>query len=446
MINFLHTMAATTREAPLSEVRRAEVKATAERYILPPRVLSEYQSPATIDLKARENAHQFRPGADFALTTFDGQLAMVPPWHPAFRQTPEVHHGGDYGSGIFEGLSLMPVVENNQIVGANIILLEPRMERLKRSLANRGLSEKVSVEEMRQAIIDLATIESNLALIDENGHPSRAYIRPSIRPGDGPLGVGIKDSHIIQKDAVIFNWPEYLDVEKAMNEGLTVVMSPDFQRTEPINGKFASSYGRAGVISKQVREMGGDEAIFFAPFSVVDGKEVYTYGQAGEKERELLAKHGALADGPGEEVFAISGNTIIYPPREKVNRLGGTTLDHIVKYMAKDLGFNVEERAFTLEDIRTGKVDSLLFAGNAATVMPIGRILVYQNEIGKMGDKPEELNLPVTEQAKQLAIRYREEVSGQTPSSDPNLLFPVDIREGRVMEEVLRLAYEKWFK
>ena len=67
------------------------------------------------------------------------------------------------------------------------------------------------------------------------------------------------------------------------------------------------------------------------------------------------------------------GETMIYPPM-RVNRLGGTVLDYIVKHLAPALGFKVREQDITMEHIRNGEIAGLAFVGNAVKVTPIGRV------------------------------------------------------------------------
>ena len=100
-----------------------------------------------------------------------------------------------------------------------------------------------------------------------------------------------------------------------------------------------------------------------------------------------------FSDGPGEEILAVlqDGETLTYPPM-RVNRLGGTVLDYIVKHLAPALGLKVREQDITLEQIRKGEIAGLAFVGNAVKVTPIAKIdIVKPTEGTYSGEKIETL-------------------------------------------------------
>lgn len=433
------------------------IRERARSYLLPKEIRDDYPAPAYFDRRAKEKAEKFKPGASFVVSSYEGQLTIVPIDHPAYRQTPEINHRGEYGSGIFEGLSALPVVDaDGQIVGANIILLDERMKRLQTSLRSRGMQDMVDVDKLRQAIIDIVAVNAEGILWDaQRGKPSRAYIRPSIGPGDGPLGVGIKPGlHEIMQSVVAFNWPDYLDSEKALSIGLTAVVCPRWQRLNPITGKNSSNYGDAGVVGNEAREV-GDEALYLAPYVEVESdsgerERRHILAQAGQKERRLLMRYGVLADGPGEGVIAITRDgKIFYPPGDEdetksVNQLRSTTLHYVVEHLAPKLELECEERAFTLEDIRRGKIVGLCYVGNAAKITPIGRIALFSDLPSQVGSPEELIEIGVSELARQLASRFEDEINGRVKPAHPSLLTPVSLEAGKIMKEELRAGYPGW--
>src|SRR5260221_4698828 len=103
-----------------------------------------------------------------------------------------IGHGTQYGTGSFEGGSVEPVVaptenpDKYDIAGANLILAEPRMERLyNRSLPAMGIDLPIDREAYTQGIQDLVAVLGTGILVGEDGTIGRAYLRPSVAPGMG---------------------------------------------------------------------------------------------------------------------------------------------------------------------------------------------------------------------------------------------------------------------
>lgn len=417
-----------------------------EKYFPSKEILEAYPSPDPLSIQRREIFEKTLPGANFSLvySHLENRLLIVPTWHP-LNTTPIPTHGGDYGSGVFEGHSLEPVVRNGELTGANLILHEARMRRLERSLASRDFSLPVPIEEFSQGVKDLVSIIGDSVLISRQGIPCRAYVRPEARPGMGGFGLGVRKEHLIDAGVVAWNWPYYFkDPERAyQGSGLVLAAFPE-QRLAKIKGKHASNYGEAGVIGNRARRMEGvDEALYFGPYLVrprTRRKEQINLDVGGQAH-ELL-KFGVLADGPGEEIFAItSGGEIWYPPMD-VNRLGGTTLDYLVKHIAPALIIPTDERPFSLFDVKTGLIRSLLFAGNAARLAPIGEIRMYKG----ISEEPlDTLKLEISPLARELVSRYEAEVTAQIAPSHSSLLTPVDICEGFKARRKLLDIYMPWF-
>lgn len=406
--------------------------------------LKKYPFPDKLSLERKKIFNEKNPGADFGLvySHSEEKLVIVPVWHPLYT-TSVINHAGQYGSGVFEGGSLEPVYDGNEITGANVILHGPRTARLGKSLGSRLFELPGRVEDFSQGILDLAAILGERVLIDKEGKPSRAYIRPSATPGQGKLGVGLGTDHQIDSAVLIYNWPTYfLDSERVYyGEGLKVGALPE-QRLTMIKGKDASNYGEAGAVGTVIRNLGLDEALYFGPYLIdpKNGEKIYINAQAGTSAVEQLLKYGVIADGPGEEVFALTEDrTLIYPPLD-VNRLGGTTLRYIVDHMAPALGIKTEERPFSLEDIRENKIVSLCFAGNAARVAPIGEITIFDGK----HQKKENLKLQITDQVRQLVEEFEAEVTGKTKPSDPSLLTSIDLVDGNKARKVLENAFTAW--
>jgi branched-chain amino acid aminotransferase len=89
---------------------------------------------------------------------------------------------------------------------------------------------------------------------------------------------------------------------------------------------------------------------------------------AGADTCVLLDEHGLVTEGPGFNVFAISGHTIITPDRgvlEGITRLS-------IQELSGDLGLGYEARAVTPGELRDA--DELFIATTAGGIMPVTRL------------------------------------------------------------------------
>ena len=86
------------------------------------------------------------------------QIVMCPP-HSILNFAPNQQHRIDYGTGIIEGLSAEPVLNNAlEITGINVVLHQPRIERLRRSLNARGYKLQIPIEKLSQVILDTVAV------------------------------------------------------------------------------------------------------------------------------------------------------------------------------------------------------------------------------------------------------------------------------------------------
>ncbi len=426
-------------------------------YLPPPELLAAYPSPGPVEHERRERYQAKRPGCDYSLVAYQGKMIVVPAWHPLNTES-QIAHANQYGTGMFEGGSVEPVTnEAGEIVGANAILVEARLNRMfGRSVEGRpGIVPPVPRAEFEQAMLDYAAILGRKVLVTPDGHVARAYLRPSMAPGEGALGIGVKDQ-VINAAVEAWTWPYYFsDPERVYGgSGLVVSAGPN-QRLSPIHGKHASNYGDAARVGNLARAVGADEALYFGPYTVNrDGsrgkREVtlddFRRGRADISIPQTLQSL-VIADGPGEEVMAITVDGEIWLPPMDVNRLGGTTADYVMKHLAPSLGLRVKERRFSLRDIAqpdnpTGKIAGLLFAGNASRLAPIGEIRLQ----GIHGEQIGEYHLPIPEDMRRLVDRYEREVRGQVEPSDPSLLTPIDLDGGEQARAILDQVYAAWFE
>lgn len=419
-----------------------------EKYLPLKETLEAYPYPDPVSQERKKIYEEKLPSIKYALvhSIVDKKLVLVPAWHP-LNTTPIPTHSGDYGSGAFEGSSVEPVVgEDETIVGANLVLHEPRMQRLLKSVAARDFSLSVSISELSQGIKDLVAVQGIETLISSEGVPCHAYLRLEARPGLGSFGVGVKKGHLIDMAVISWSWPYYFkDPERVYKgSGLVVALTPE-QRLNKITGKHASNYGEAGVVGNRAREQyGADEALYLGPYLMepFSRRRRYVNSQDPTVPIKELLNFGVIADGPGEEVLAITREGEIWYAPMDVNRLGGTTLSYLTDYMIPSMGKWSNEARFCLNDIKLGKIISLLFVGNAVGIAPIGEIRVFD---AKSTTPLETIKLEIPRLARELMERHKAEISGRIPPSHPSLLTPVNLTEGLEARKVLDKVYSAWF-
>jgi branched-subunit amino acid aminotransferase/4-amino-4-deoxychorismate lyase len=357
------------------------------------------------------------------------QLIFCPPYS-ILNMAPCQQHRIDYGTGSFEGSSAEPYLNSaGEVVGINIILHKPRMQRLLRSLQNRSYVLPMAPERFAQAILDAVAVHGKSIVVAENHTASRAYIRPSIGPGVGPLGVSFKEGHFIETSVLVYRWGDYFqDAERIRDHGARVVIT-GVKRMFPITGKHASNYGSAAAEGSIARKLSYDELIYLAPYGIKNN--ILDYGIVDFDE---LMRWGVVSDGPAEEIFALlsDGETLIYPPK-RVNRLGGTVLNYIVEFMAPKMGLRVIEKDITLQDIREGRIVGLAFAGNAVKITPIGSVDIVKSS--QCGIAEEITTLAdfggIHPTIIKLRNQFAAELCGKTEPSHASLLTPVDLEWGK---------------
>lgn len=369
------------------------------------------------------------------------KMVMCPPYS-ALNLAPNQQHRADYATGSWEGSSAEPVLDkDNKIVDVNVILHRPRLARLVRSLRARGCHTHIPIEKFGQMILDVIAVHGFDMLTADDGAPTRTYIRPSMGTGVGAWGVSFDSSYFIESSVLAFRWGSYFpDVARIHQEGARAVIT-GMQRMFPIMGKHASNYGAASIDGSVARNLQYDELIYLAPYCLLNGEPNY-----GVRDFATIIQHGVFADGPGEELIAIlkDNETLIYPPL-RVNRLGGTVLDYIVKHLAPALGLKVREQDITLEQVRNGEIVGMAFLGNAVKVTPIGQIDIIKPTADQQGgEKIATLaKFGMHPTIAKIRDQFAAELCGKKPPSHESLLTPVDLVWGKEFRAYLDDFWQK---
>ena len=223
------------------------------------------------------------------------KVVMCPP-HSVLNFAPNQQHRTDYATGVWEGSSAEPTLdENNNITGVNVILHRPRLARLIRSLRARGYNLAMPIEKFGQLILDTVAVHGIEVLLADDGTPMRAYIRPSAGSGVGPWGVSLSPGYFIESSVIVFRWGSYFpDVARVNKEGTRAVIT-GVQRMFPIIGKHASNYGAASSDGSLARNLKYDELIYLAPYCIKDGNLDFNI-----RDFDGIMRYGVFSDGPGE--------------------------------------------------------------------------------------------------------------------------------------------------
>src|SRR5204863_1609385 len=177
-----------------------------------------------------------------------------------------------------------------------VFRLDEHMRRLHNSARLLYMSIPFSVDELKSACHEL---------IGANGLPE-AYVRPIAFYGYGQLGVAARDNPV---ETVIMSWPwgAYLG-EEAMRMGCRAKIS-SWQRISanviPHVSKATGVYINSMLAVTEANNAGYDEAI-------------------------LLTPEGTVADGSGENIFAVRDG-ILYTPDLATGILPGITRDSIIQ-------------------------------------------------------------------------------------------------------------------
>jgi len=252
-------------------------------------------------------------------------------------------HGLHYGSGVFEGIRCYATEK-----GSFIFRLNEHVDRMYRSAELYRMEIPFSKKELKNAIKKTVRI---------NGLDA-CYIRPIAFYGFHHLGVNPEGCPV---DCAIaaWRWGTYLG-DEALENGIRCTLS-SWRRidpnTLPVMAKATGHYLNSLLAVLDAKERGFDEAI-------------------------MLDNTGCVAEGPGENIFAVKASTL-YTPSAESSILPGITRDSVI-VLAKEMGYEVVEKPMTKEELLSA--DEVFFTGTAAEVSPIREIDNVMIGEGKKGE------------------------------------------------------------
>nr|CRH05257.1 Branched-chain-amino-acid aminotransferase [Candidatus Magnetococcus massalia] len=246
-------------------------------------------------------------------------------------------HSLHYGLGVFEGIRCY---EADQ--GPAIFRLKEHIDRLFKSAHILGMPVEQDREEIAQVCKDVVKA-NNL---------NSGYIRPLFYYGAESMGINPAPCRV-HGVVASWSWGAYLG-EEGMEKGIRIKTS-SFTRHHPnitmTRAKATGNYPNSILAKSEALRCGYDEAL-------------------------LLDTEGYVAEGSGENIFLIEGNTLITPPLDSA--LDGITRDTAMT-IAREMGLDVQEHRFPRDAVLIA--DEAFFTGTAAEVTPIREL--DDRQIGK---------------------------------------------------------------
>jgi len=248
-------------------------------------------------------------------------------------------HGFLYGDGIFEGI---------RSYGDEVLLLDMHLERLYRSAHFLQIEIGMSLDEMRDAVLN--TLKAN-RLYDG------AYIRLVVSRGLGDLGINphkciYGPSVIIITDTIQLYPPKFYET------GIpTVVSSIRKNHPQCLNAQVKATQYLNNIMA--VIEANNAEVL----------------------EAIMLTVDGYVAEGTADNIFIAKGRELTTPPAH-LGILRGITRDSVMK-LARERGYEVNEGLFTTYELY--EADECWFTGTGAELIPIISIDGRKVGTGKPG-------------------------------------------------------------
>jgi len=268
---------------------------------------------------------------------FDGDLIA---WNEA--RVHVLSHVLHYGSSVFEGIRCYRTES-----GPAVFRLHEHIKRLMFSAKVVRIEMPFGPEAVERACLD--TIAANGL--------EECYIRPLVFRGAGAMGVLPRDCPVHVAIAV-WPWGAYLGPE-ALTQGIDAMIST-YSKLSPNSIPALAKVGGAYVLASMAKQ----ESV-----------------RLGYAEAILLDSAGRVAEGTGENLFAVMEGRLYTPPLAN-SILGGITRRSVLK-LALDRNIPVVEQVLSREMLYMS--DELFMTGTAAEVTPIRSVDDLQVGNGKPG-------------------------------------------------------------
>ena len=238
--------------------------------------------------------------------------------------------GLHYGAGVFEGIRAYDTAE-----GPAIFRLKEHLDRFYASAKVYGIDIPYTHDQLAEAISE------NIRLNDFKN----CYIRPVAYYDSG--GLGIRSICPVSVTIIAWEWANAVAAEKKAR-GLRVTVSPwrKFDSSMlPTTAKSTGQYLNSILAVREASSRGFDEAI-------------------------LLDVNGNLAEGAVENIFLVRNGKLLTND-ERSSILPGITRASVIE-IARNLGYKIEIRALTLDDLFNA--DEAFLTGTAIEIAPIREV------------------------------------------------------------------------
>jgi len=251
-------------------------------------------------------------------------------------------HSVQFGSSAFEGIRAYSTPRG------------PAIFRLREHLTRLMMSCKIYRTDVPYTIDQL--VAASRELIVRNGVDS-CYLRPMVVRGYGSAGM-VPTGAPVEVYLPCWPWGTYLGAG-ALENGVDACIS-SWHRVEPNTipsmAKIAGNYLSGQLIKMEAMANGYAEGIALSP-------------------------SGMVSEGSGQNVFLVSGGTIVTTPLDGTI-LGGITRDTIMT-LAREAGIPVREAHIPREMLYMA--DEVFFTGTAAEITPVRSIDKITIGAGKPG-------------------------------------------------------------
>ncbi|MDO5579576.1 MAG: branched-chain-amino-acid transaminase [Planctomycetia bacterium] len=261
-------------------------------------------------------------------------------------------HGFLYGDGIFEGM---------RSYSGKVFRLNEHMNRLWDSAKSLFFEIPITKQQMKDAIYETLKV-NNI----ENG-----YIRLIVTRGEGTLGL---DAHLCKKPQIVII-ANALKLYSAdfYEKGIKIVTASTIRvPADSLNARVKSLNYLNNILAK------------------IEGHV------AGCEEAMMLNHKGDVAECTGDNIFIAKNGYLRTPPIDAC-LLEGVTRNAVID-VAKKLGYEVKEAAFTRHDVYCA--DECFMTGSAAELIPV--IEVDGRAIGT--GKPGEITKKILEAFRKLVV------------------------------------------
>ena len=247
-------------------------------------------------------------------------------------------HTLHYGFGVFEGTRCYKTVN-----GSAIFRLDEHLKRLYNSAQILTIDVPVSMDKMTKASKEIVKVNDY----------EECYLRHLVYIGDGELGLGTM-TNPVRTAIAVWKWGAYLG-EEGLKKGIRLKTSSYVRlpvTSFPAKAKAVGNYVNSILAKREVLKAGYDEAM-------------------------MLDTQGYVSEASGENIFLVSGKTVITPP-ESSSILNGITRKSVIE-LASDLGYTVKQETFPRDAVYIA--DEVFLTGTAAEVTPVRE--VDNRKIGK---------------------------------------------------------------